>query len=361
MEFSKLDFIYELEFNYKGSSKEQLLISNFDKFKFIKSLSNNEFNNFTKRADREFIREILQLNDVIRVEKKSHFKIHKSYPSPRSLYPIKILVSIGSSFYVTKNDIQDVYELYSCEDFNVQSGDIVLEFNDKYLEDYKSIKKSLLLLEMGHLLFNLLYIIKVYGKKYMNGSGNFGLLHLKLISSSNQLDKRSLNRFKEKYYYRNSGPYNHPITNTNVSFIEDELPNYSHSIDDISSFFKDDKMSSNIRVDTYVNQGSGVFISINDDNIINYRTLNLIYPYINFWGVSMFTIFSLHKIVFLNKANKYLAALGYLSQNTSLVLSKNPSRYNRPIKSFKIKTLEKLINYGADCWIPYYALITGEI
>lgn len=75
----------------------------------------------------------------------------------------------------------------------------------------------------------------------------------------------------------------------------------------------------------------------------------------------MFTIFSLHKIVFLNKANKYLAALGYLSQNTSLVLSKNPSRYNRPIKSFKIKTLEKLINYGADCWIPYYALITGEI
>jgi len=160
-----VDFIYELEFNYKGSSEEQLLISNFDKFKFRKSFSNNEFNHLTERMDREFIRDILQLNDVIRVEKNSYFKIHKSYPSPRSLYPIKILVSIGSSFYVTKNDIQDVYELYSCENLNVPSGDIVLEFNDKYLEDYKSIKKSLLLLEMGHLLFNLLYIIKVYGKK----------------------------------------------------------------------------------------------------------------------------------------------------------------------------------------------------
>jgi hypothetical protein len=106
-----VDFIYELEFNYKGSSEEQLLISNFDKFKFRKSFSNNEFNHLAERMDREFIRDILQLNDVIRVEKNSYFKIHKSYPSPRSLYPIKILVSIGSSFYVTKNDIQDVYVL----------------------------------------------------------------------------------------------------------------------------------------------------------------------------------------------------------------------------------------------------------
>lgn len=59
----------------------------------------------------------------------------------------------------------DFYTVYRSLFVCYYSGDIVLEFNDKYLEDYKSIKKSLLLLEMGHLLFNLLYIIKVYGKK----------------------------------------------------------------------------------------------------------------------------------------------------------------------------------------------------
>ncbi|MGE7752876.1 hypothetical protein [Lysinibacillus fusiformis] len=354
MKFTKEDLIYELEYNFKGSSKEQEINNNLSKYKFLKYVSEAEL------VESQFYKEILRLNEIIRFEKNTSFKIHKSYPSPRSLYPIKIMISIDKGLFLSKNNVSEFYELYFFENKNISIGDILLEFEDIYLDTYGSIKKSLLLLEAGHLLFNILYLANHFGKTYINNSDHDGLLHLSLKSETNNLnDGEMLSHFKQSYYLRNSGPYNYPLTRTKISYLLNHKPDNRFNFLNISSFFECSNLVEYICVDVYVNQGKGLFKSVKGANIIDYKSLNNLYSYINFWGVSLFTVFSIHIDAFMDDAKNFLLTLGYLSQSESISLS-SLNRFSRPIKSFKIDTMEQLLKHHNNSFIPYYALITGE-
>ncbi|GGE59009.1 hypothetical protein [Priestia taiwanensis] len=349
------DFMGELSRNYEYPMIKQELpyfLSTYSKVKEIE----------TGGELSQYERLILSLNDYVRVEQYTHYKVHKGYPSPRSIYPLKLFLVTYDENHVSKNDRNGQYEFYRNNCLDVSIGDIIIGFEDSYPQHYEYIKKSLLLLEMGHLLYNILFIAKEYGKRYTyRVLPNLGILLHAEDNTDNEYDEKNIEAFLQSCQERNSGPYLYPLTpfkNERAASAEiDEKMVY----DLIFNFFSISEIRQAVSIQFYHNNGEGIYRKEDGHEDIHYRQLNELYPYINFYGTSHFVIISLNHDVFRQgDSTPYLLMVGMIAQHICLRYS-SKERYCRPIKSFRIEEVEKVFSMNGTNQTPYYCLIAGDI
>lgn len=359
MKYTVKDFLGELASNYGVPFIKQELSSNLQDYQGVSRES------FWLHPSTERLMPFLDLNDFVRVEKDTYFKVHKGYPSPRSLYPVKLFLSAGDSCFLSKHDLKGSIECYRNDRFNAAVGDLVLEFDHKYPEYYRHIKKTLLLLEIGHFLYNILFLAKEMGITYrLNPSLN--RIHLeKVLDEERTVDQRVLAAFKEKYTTRNSGPYLYPMTKTKVKpllEIDDFNALVEAEISEMNHFFISGR-ELGLETLTYFNTGEGRFIPTvrtSHASEISYQQMNTLYPYVNFYGVSFFTFFLLpHSKVEEFELTERLLALGYLAQSICLNYS-DSDQFCRPIKSFNIDQVELLFDMDSSRFTPFYFLLSGS-
>ena len=93
-------------------------------------------------------------------------------------------------------------------DSNIGNGDIIIElkeFNDNH---YPSIFKTLQILEVGHLLYNISLIADIYGYEYELDNDSINILVLKnKKAGTNYLENNKTIEFWEKAQNRSSGKY----------------------------------------------------------------------------------------------------------------------------------------------------------
>ncbi|MDP5272681.1 hypothetical protein [Chengkuizengella axinellae] len=361
MQYTSKDFLGEMAHYFGLESKliaQQLNIrtDNYQLYNEAAELDEDEL--YTKN--------MLSVNDLVRIESDTTYKIHKGYPSPRSIYPLKMFISLGNHQFVSKDDTQERYMYYYNSNINAETGDILIEFTNKYPSYYMNIKKSLLILEMGHFLFNITKTAELLGSKYKLIDINHHI-HLRRIKKpSNQVEYKKLLNFKMKCKYRNSGPFLYPITNVNPKIIhksysfKDETNDHFNHLEQLINI---DDIRNQVKIIPYINRGNGIFESPSNEEgpRIHYMKLNKTHPYINFIGVSFFVVFLINHNVFQSeKATQYILSLGYLSQMISLNHS-SESQYCRPIKSYDIELLESLLSLDTSQFTPYYCLISGTV
>lgn len=352
MIYRREDFVKELSYNFGSLKSDQYLTSDIDQYERIGQ---------EPTINNAIYEQLLSINDYLRVEKDTHFKSHKGYPSPRSIYPIKMFISDGTFFY-SKNIFNDCYEIYKNAHLQVMNGDIVLEYGAEYPDFYISIKKTLYLLEMGHLLYNLLAMSEMLGIQYRVQLVENKMI-LKQIQNSNTVDGKNISELLEKCTLRTSGPYLHPIT----SF---QFYCAGHNEDDRMALEKlRDALCMNFDIDVitvnkYQNDGTGSFIKrkCREQESISYTEMNMLYPFINFKNLSFFVTFQLANRIFDQAGNSaiYLIALGYLAQLYCLENARQDV-FCRPIKSFNIKDLERLTQLESNDSTIMYTLLCGSI
>ena len=179
----------------------------------------NGYNEIGKITDKdiyisEYESHILDLNTVIRVDNflRTPYSIHMSYPSARSLYTLRIYFSkdrylLTKDFWKRKKILKVNSSTYL--NSNVNTGDIVIElkeFNDKH---YPSIFKTLQILEVGHLLYNISRIADIYGYEYELNNDEINTLVLRNIRIGVQYleNREKINEFWRKAKSRSSGKY----------------------------------------------------------------------------------------------------------------------------------------------------------
>ncbi|WP_223068534.1 hypothetical protein [Paenibacillus caui] len=350
------DYIGELSTNYGLPDEKQCLKSGLMNFQ------PDDCQQFKEENYHELYQLILSLNDYIRVNLKTHYKLHKSYPSPRSLYPVKVFISLGDHKYLTKDDISGEYLVYRNSKLKTSEGDIAIDFEDKYPEYYNHIKKSLFLLEIGHLLYNITTLALYGGFVYKLESNGHNLLLRLEEKNSGLINSSKFDAFMESCLLRNSGPYQYRITQTGIKAVNfDELNDFiEHRISELGVLFHPE-IRSGVSAVCGVNDGMGNFHyrTTSDTGTVDYKQLNQIYPYINFYGVSFYVFFYLnHTNLSDDHLTPLILALGYLTQSICLKYASR-ERYCRPIKSFNIDEVEKLMKVDSASYTPYYLVISG--
>ncbi|GAA0362295.1 hypothetical protein [Bacillus horti] len=357
--YTKKDFLGELASNYGVRSIQQQLHSNLNDYQSVTaeiptSLSNSELERFEL---------LLQLNDFNRVEQDTHYKTHKGYPSPRSLYPIKLFIALGDQYFISKHPTDHRLEYFRNNVLHATKGDILIEFEDKYPVYYLHIKKTLLLLEAGHLLYNVLYVGEQLGLTYKLHCTQ-QQIHLELIDMAmDSTNFKDISSFMETAAIRNSGPYLHSITYPYPKYLTnpDEFNSrLEQVIRDTAKFFQfEDKHS--IQALTYYNVGEGDFVCSTDkQQPISYQSLNKIYPFVNSYGVSFVTFLLLdHRCLTDKNASDYLLALGFIAQFLCLQHS-DKEQFCRPIKSFNIDEVEELFGLDSSSYTPFYFTLSGS-
>ncbi|WP_066265347.1 hypothetical protein [Heyndrickxia acidicola] len=354
MIYNIADFLGEIASNNEILTITQTLESGLDKYKFLR------IENGSKHIDNSYA-ELLKLNDFIRIETPGPYKLHKGYPSPRSLYPIEMFICVNENQFVLKDNYKDQYKYYSNISIKAEQGDILLEFNNKYPEHYNHIKKTLLILECGHFLYNINKVGLMLGYKYEVITIDKYRIHLKSQKVETDINKtKKITEFSRRSYLRNSGHYRHPLTplNNNTKVV---LNNYEKDFHDIERLFKNNDISEKIQIQTYLNRGNGEFLEVGSkqNNYINYRNLNMIYPYINFKGVNTFSFLLIKNRTFTTEnATKYLLSLGYIAQSICMYHA-DYHVFCRPIKSFSFFEVEKLLKIDKDNYTPFYFLINA--
>ncbi|CAG9621195.1 hypothetical protein [Sutcliffiella rhizosphaerae] len=356
MLYTAKDFFHELAYNTTFIQTEQNFeFSHFHDFSLID-------NNFI--CENHFFNIILSLNDIIRVEKNTIFKIHKGYPSPRSLYPIKVFMVMDDRTFLTKSGNTSNFEVYSSNSRKANRGDILIEYGKEYPAYYKSIKKSLFLLETGHLLFNILSITKAFGYQYEVQLNEKYILLKKVYSNKDQtINLKEISRFLEVSLLRNSGPYLHPITSFKQVEIEGDTSSniIKHLFDyGLSNLFSQSLKPDFIDIIKLVNKGEGKFVSSNHNETIDYKHLNKVYPYINFKGVSGMYLFLLDNKIFEEEeiASQYIMILGFIAQYYCLLYA-SKENFCRPVKSFNVGETESLLRINGYKQTILYSLIVG--
>ncbi|NDI36714.1 hypothetical protein [Chengkuizengella sediminis] len=361
MQYTSKDFLSEMAHYFGLESKliAQQLESSTNDYQFIEEVAELHEND-------PYIRNMLSINDLVRIERDTTYKIHKGYPSPRSLYPLKMFISLGNHQFVTKDDSQEKYRYYYNPKINTEKGDILIEFTNKYPSYYMNIKKSLLILETGHFIYNIAATAKLLGSEYKLSNITHNI-HLRLIKQTSiDVENDQLTKFRLKCKMRNSGPFLYPITNVNPKIIskaysfKDEL---DHEFNHLEQLFDMHDFRNQLQIIPYINQGNGIFKPPTDEKgpNINYVKLNKTHPYINFKGVSFFVVFLInHEVFHLENATQYILSLGYLCQLISLN-HVSQFQYCRPIKSYDIELLESLMELDTSKYTPYYCLISGTV
>lgn len=354
MEYSLRDYLVDISFNYN------LDLSNGE----------HELNSsplppriaLTKKKLSSFVIDLLELNKVLRVSSE-HYKLHKSYPSPRSLYPLHLYV-VYQNELLTMDSFTG--EVYYCDalDYKMEN-DIFIFYEDKYPHFYKSIKKSLLLLEIGHLLYNVKAILEVHGgatyELYLIESG----LQLSYQSGRfDDLNSRSQMILRERFFNRRSGSYLAngqyliaPLSSKGCSLDKKEL--FKQEV----LFPKFQKQLSKLIICQYLNNGEGLF-QLSDSNSyeeklrssLSYIHFNTSMPYFNFRGVSSIILFFVknHKVSD-EHMEEVLLTMGMLAQHYSLSFS---HQYRtRPIKSVGTTQMSERVGLDPGAYTAFYGLV----
>ncbi|QFT90789.1 hypothetical protein FIU87_19265 [Bacillus sp. THAF10] len=351
MNYSKYDFLQELAYNSLFNYEEQILDYQLDQYLL---LDDNVV------CDDPVLETMTGLNDYIRVEKDTHFKVHKGYPSPRSLYPIKLFVATKEGEFLTKHEQSKRFQLYENPTRSGTEGDILLEYGKIYPDYYKSIKKSLLLLEAGHLLFNINYVATTCGENYKVNIANGYLLLKKENSQKQEFDKDRLQRFYHLSSIRNSGPYLHPITAFDYLPLLDDAADFQRLCKQLDTLFTQPLRKNAIQLIKLQNDGNGNFKVPESQTMVDYKQLNSIYPYINFKGVSGMYLFTIDNLVFNEEeyVTPYILAIGYLAQYYCMMYA-SEEHYCRPVKSFNVGAFENLLAINGNQRTIMYSVIIG--
>lgn len=348
---TKKDFLKDISHNFGIDYGEQKIEVN-NKKKIIRK--KNILDTITIPM---FYRDILMLNDFIKVSSTSIFKLHKSYPSPRSIYPLSLSI-IYNNYIYTKDPYNKNYMKY--ELFNkTKNGDeyIKIDFQDKYPAFYNSIKKTLLYLECGHLLYN----IGLIGLKYNIPLNIFLNNNSIIIRSKTEIEKNKkvvLNDLQYKFKKRSSGPYNIEVYLGNTTYKKKPSLQMDKS-KVISNLFFNNNYEKFISYDFFIKQDN-MFRCNYTDKEISYKDLNEFYPFVNFKASQALVIFSINNLeeAYDNLTYLYLN-IGMRAQE--IILNNCDDRtFVRPIKSINLKNIEKIL--GVDCHrkTPVYGLIISN-
>lgn len=311
----------------------------------------------------EFYKDILNINKIYRVDKNNYspYQIHKSYPSARSFYLQTIWVCIGENIFLTYKDENKSYVKFKNDRLNfLDIGDIFITSKEIYENKYKSIHNSLILLEIGHILYNIEYISQCYGMKISIDSceDDFNVVKVRTRRVPNNSNLLSIEKFKLLASFRNSGSYRNKIMNID-SKVKENI--YISSIDILLKFrdlFQYD-FEESVKTLVFINDGTK-FINLEFMIIISYEQLNREYYFIDFRTASQYTLFLITKN---NKKNiRYtdlLLYMGYLAQEICLKNSKD-GVYNRPVKQVIQPFWKNVLNNLFKDYIPFYGVITGK-
>lgn len=351
MNYTRNDFFQELAFNSLFNNEEQVLVHQMDDYVLLKE--DVDCDDLVQRI-------MMGLNDYNRVEKNTYFKVHKGYPSPRSLYPIRLFVVTENGTFITKNEQTKKFELYENAAREGEEGDILLEYGKVYPAYYKSIKKSLLLLEAGHLIYNIHYVAACCGARYKVLEKNGYLLLKKISISQHDIEHDKLEHFFQRSSIRNSGPYLHPITAFNLIPLLDDALDYQRLTEQLDMLFEQPLQKDAIQLIKLQNDGSASFHIPDRESNVDYRQLNSIYPYINFKGVSGMYMFTIDNLVFKEEQNMtpYILAIGFLAQFYCMMYA-SEDNYCRPVKSFSIGEFEHLLGINGSQTTIMYSVIIG--
>lgn len=362
MKFTIKDYIKEISSYYGKKDVSQNFGSNCDEYTLLKDMEMP----VTNQIPLSIIHTLFSANSYIRATGETSFKIHKGYPSPRSLYPLQLFLSVGEGIFLKNNEVDADQNYFKNENLIVAPGSLVLEVENKYPEYYSHIRKTLSTLEIGHLLYNILYIANLLGMDYtLNIAENrIILIHSKNTYIDDDIYYNKLQKFNQSCQLRSSGPYRFRILNTSINY--NNHPKYlTQNLNEICINMYDFfgiEFKNSIQALVYYNDGSGNFICENQSySDLSYQKVNKIYPHINFYGVSFFVFFLLdHTLLTDENLTGYLLILGYLAQFVCLQYV-GENKFCRPIKSFDMNTVENILGINGTQYTSYYLLVAGEL
>ncbi|KOO51837.1 hypothetical protein [Viridibacillus arvi] len=306
------------------------------------------------------IKEILKLNSYIKINKYNKYILHKSYPSPRAIYPLNVQIYSGG-YYFNIDDLsgeifkQIVYQNNSKVYYNEMDIIISLKDYNKYPEYYDKIKKSLLLLEVGHLIYNIILKTKVMGVFYelseieedkviLRKSTNILKEDLKKSEEMKILDKLFLNR--------TSGPQRPSL------FLKSSFINNSFSKEECV-YVKNSLLGIENEIITIKLTRSGDSFFYNTVKF-HYTEINSLNYTVNFKYVNELYIFLFNKKFLNADLSSQIINIGSICQEK--ILMGTAEGYNsRPLKSFNMIETEKFVKgLGFIEYIPHYFLVNFQ-
>ncbi|MFT9147096.1 MAG: hypothetical protein ABF460_08390 [Oenococcus sp.] len=313
-----------------------------------------------------FENEVLNLDKVIRVGNLDNtpYLAHKSYPSPRSLYTSKILIKknenslIGiepwSSFYM---DFEHFSE--QIENHETQQGDIILASYPITDTHYNEIQLTLRLLELGHLIFNVLCLADIFKLdiKIINDFEGAVILRKTQINIGTMADysvgtSTNLTNLKKRFMFRNSGRYFGG--NSYYHKAGDQYPIKLHNVGaNISKYIHTYKFSNSL--------ANHMFVCQTLDKKITYDELDREYSFISARCMNCFYVLCLDKKLFFDShfagqnLSLFIEQLGMKAQNIILNLS-SPYVFARPLKQIRYFFWKRYID---NEWVPFYGVYSG--
>ena len=294
------------------------------------------------KAPNYFIETMLKLVEFNRISPDNPYKLHKSYPSPRSIYSAKFFVKFGGLF-VSKNEWTGCYEYYQYEQNQGNNWDILITFWRSYPNHYRFIQKTLYLLEVGHLLYNVIYFANLFNISYELDIQE-GAIRLRAQNKPYvgfNIDKVS-DMFLERTEQRSSGTYQHGVSSFNKLNKQAELPSKSVIQQFLGKAFEKE-ITQLISFEHFAKNNRGRFITDRGFEI-GYESMNRIYPHVNFRGVELFSTFLIDHMAYQKgdqTLTKCILAVGFVAQYFLLWAADN-AMFGRPIKSFSIHEFERL-------------------
>lgn len=309
--------------------------------------------------------QILDLNTVIRVDNflRTPYSIHMSYPSARSLYTLR-LYFFKDGYLLTKDfwKRKEVLKAKSsiCVDSNISNGDIIIElkeFNDNH---YPSIFKTLQILEVGHLLYNISLIADIYGYEYELDNDSINILVLKnKKAGNNYLENNKTIEFWEKAQNRSSGKYYGGLINFDLDYQK-----YAYSpkgTDETKSIKFNKNIMNSVKTLTFVNDGNAL-VDKNNGLVLYYGYIMKEYNYLNARTMSQITAFlyKWEKGMFVNYA-ELIQYIGFLAQEVCINNSA-VNVYNRPVKQMNFNFWLPIMKQNDiyEEYIPFYGILTGK-
>lgn len=348
MRINKLDLIADLSYSFDNTNIKQNY--NLDKL-------NTKFISLYDHALDRLFEELFSIFDIIRVSdiRMTPYKIHKSYPSARSFYLQKLWIKIDNDKYITKNIKSNKLELYQMN-YN-DDYDIIITTDIINYPNYFAIHKSLNILEIGHIIYNIKSILDIFNIRF-NLKVSKEMILIKLIDQ-NKMDfcETKLISLKEKFLLRNSGKYYRGIINLNHHF-KDAI--YDTKINIQNQFFKLFNIEISVDDIFVINfKNNGKYYEYKNLKV-EYYELNQIYNYIDFRNSSQYTLLLFKKDIIDKKyLSEVIIFLGYIAQEISLE-NAHQNKYNRPLKQLLDKKLWKRIssNFNEN-YIYFYSIVSG--
>lgn len=358
MRYTNQDFIADVSFCFRN--KDYGIQNPFKSIYMQKLNSHIELNPYEN--------EILKLNQIIRVDSvnRTPYILHMSYPSARSIYKIKMYIVKEDKLCSTDiwgNPITYQIPKEWISDLSGADNSIIIQALPLDEERYVNIQKTLQILEVGHLLYNVTYIASLYGytisfdNKCPEELVMIKLKQNKKIDDLNKIDL-SLKEFWEKAYLRTSGKYYGGLMDfSNAQDSKYLLENHlSHHITLQRDMWK------YIKILRFVNNNNGEYSCIEENISVSYEDLSKEYSYVNFRTATQITLYFISKdALFQENIADLIQYIGFLAQDTCINNAK-ANVYNRPVKQVMhlfwnpiLKTNNTISNY-----IPFYGVLTGK-